>query len=195
MMEWWNAAVRIISDIAGVIAPGVLLSLLSIWSYRILRLRRTLRALFFCFVMHGERIVYVKKLHHKGEKSWGSFEISNLGNLLISYLTMGDRSSKRQQLCIDLYDAVFQIACHMNMPVRDRCEIIRPNNGEKYPAYEVAAAFAIDKLSGYIDNIYDLARNIPPFSIMNWLRKTTKKPTKYVSILEDRLPYKVKFGI
>lgn len=150
------------------------------------RLKSALYALFVWYAIHYERIVYIFNSGEKNVITWGSMEIESVSSLISSYLSMTDRNEKRRELIIELYDFSFQVAFHLNMPVKERHHLIEIK-GEMKPAYTVAFSFAKDKKDKYLEKLEKLAALMPPIDLCDRMRKMDKTTTYAQTFLQSRI--------
>ena len=151
------------------------------------RLKSALYGLFVCYAIHYERIRYILNMGKKNFITWGSMEIESVNSLISSYLSMTDRKERRRELIIELHDFSFQIAFHLNIPVKERLETIPNGTKEGKPAYAFAFGLAASKHKEYREKMEELAVLMPPIDICDRLRRWEGKQTYAQKFLQSRI--------
>ena len=169
---------------------GFLLSLIAITiTCRVLynRLKSALYGLFVCYAIHYERLKYILNKGEENLITWGSMEIESVNSLISSYLSMTDRKERRRELIIELHDFSFQIAFHLNIPVKERLETIPNGNKEGKPAYAIAFGLAVSKHKKYKEKMEELAALMPPINMCDRLRRWEGRRTYAQTFLQSRI--------
>ena len=120
-----------------------------------IRFRRIMLALYYFYLLHGSRMKYLIGI--KGV-SYGSFDLSGLRKAINNYLEMSDEKTERLKLVIQLYDAVYQTAFHINIRSEDR-HLETDSKGSE--SYKRGVAFAKEKYSEYKLNMKSLLGKLP----------------------------------
>jgi len=181
-----------LADSILLLLPGVLVAVLVQLIYKRHKRDNIIQTMFMYFLLHGERLAFVKKLDKEdNKKSHGSFDVTNISNLVAEYLALGDRSIKRKDTIILLYDALYQISFHFNTPISERYKEVIVSDKELRSVYSVAISFIKSKFRDYVRNMYELEKVLPCFKLRDYLSGRRKKgrSTYALRLLEEKLPY------
>ena len=189
--DYIGAISSMLVDSILLLLPGVLVAVLV---HLIIKWRKRgsiIQTIFMYFLLHGERLAFVKKLDREDKASHGSFDIANISNLVAEYLALGDRRVKRKNTIILLYDALYQVSFHFNTPISERYKNVMVSDKKMRSVYSVAISFIKSKFKDYVSNMYELEKVLPCFKLRDYLSGRRKKgrSTYALRLLEEKLPY------